>query len=583
MGSNGELVIDSANSLGAAGSLLPANSTILVQPGTASVTLPGAITLVANDSPTFNTPSGTTLTVQGVISNIGTNTLTKTGIGTLDLTAQSPAAVATGSLTVAAGNLTLDAATAGGTVWGATGLGLVLGAASGTFSNGGTLEITGAFTQGFGTVTVNARANTIQLDGNTALTLGAVTRAAVGGTINFNVGSSGVTSIASTTASLSGLVSGAATWTDNTGVNWAAASGTAITKFTAYNALTGTPTVPTLTSTAAANYIIDSTTTNNVTLATAATISANTLKFSDTNARTIDVRNGSTQETLLLGAGSTTTGVTEAGGILVAPGAGALTIGVAGTPGTLTVGSSTANSTGDLIFINDSSNDVTVNSVIALHGTGAPPVVISGTGSGRVILAGNNTDTGALIINSGVLSVATVNVAATAGPLGQSAVGVGNILLNGGTLQYTNSASSGVTTITDHGITVNAPSTLEVTNSAGVLTLTSTLNGMAGTNAQNVVLNAGILKKTGLGTLDLKDAATNATNANLSIEVSAGTLLLDKTTTSAISAVDLAGGAALIIDAAGTARIAGYGRQPDLRPEFCRRQGERRRARPHRE
>ncbi|NBR43456.1 MAG: hypothetical protein EBU04_11575 [Verrucomicrobia bacterium] len=171
-----------------------------------------------------NTPSGATLTIPGSISGLTTGIFYKTGLGTLVLSGNATAAITTGSLQVRAGTLRLDAATKGSAVWTA-GQGLTLGVATGTFSNGGILEITGTSAQTFGAVTVNAKTNTIRLTGNMALSLGAVTRGAVGGTINFDVGSSGVTSIASTTTALSGLVSGGAIWTDASGVDWAAASG----------------------------------------------------------------------------------------------------------------------------------------------------------------------------------------------------------------------------------------------------------------------------------------------------------------------------------------------------------------------
>ncbi|MEI6598249.1 MAG: autotransporter-associated beta strand repeat-containing protein, partial [bacterium] len=453
------------------------------------------------------------------------------------------------------GTLRLDAATFGSSVWTA-GQGLTLGVASGTFSNGGILEITGTSAQTFGAVTVNAKANTIRLTGNMALSLGAVTRGAVGGTINFDVGSSGVTSIASTTTALSGLVSGGAIWTDASGVDWAAASGSAITKYSAYTALGGTSSAPTISNTVAANYLISNATTGNITMAATGTIGINTLKFSDTNSRTIDVRNSTTQGILRLGSGSTTTGVTEAGGILIAPGSGALTIGVAGTPGTISAGSATTNSTGDLIFINQSSNALTINSIIAKNGNGSPGLVNSGTG--KVILAGANTWAGVIYLNSGTLEVAAVNLGTVAGPLGMSTKAVGNILLNGGSFRA-NLAADGTT---DHGFTINAPSTIEVV--ANTLTLTTTLNGVATANQQREILNAGILKKTGAGTLELKDLTTNANNANLSIEVIAGTLLLNKVSTSVISAIDLIGGAGLIIDgiasgAAPTVKLSGTG------------------------
>jgi autotransporter-associated beta strand protein len=198
-----------------------------------------------------------------------------------------------------------------------------------------------------------------------------------------------------------------------------------------------------------------------------------------------------------------------------------------------------------------------VNSVISNNGTGAVPVVYDGRSTGKLILAGANTFSGALIINNGILEVGTVNAGAAAGPLGQGTAAVGNILLNGGIFRANLSANGS----TDKGFTVSAHSTIEVV--ANTLTLNTTLNGVVGELYQLVALNAGILKKTGAGTLELKDLATNANNAHLSIEVVAGTLLLNKVTTAAISAIDLAGAAGLIIDGhasvSPTVRISGSG------------------------
>lgn len=559
---NGVMVIDSDASLGVAGGDITMGSgttagsmTLQLQPGAASVNLGGrniAITSGAAMTANFNTPGSTALTIGGVISGAATGGLNKSGLGTLILTNQSPAAVTTGTLSVSAGTLRLDAAIAGGTVWGAAGQPLTLGSASGTFGNGGTLEITGTFAQSFGAVTVNARANSIKLTGAMTLTLGAITRT-TGSSLNFAVSTGAV---ASTTAGIGGLVNGATTWNGN---DWAAANGANIfalgTNSTSYTSLAGTLTAPTISTNTSGNYLISSATSNNVTLDTIGTIDVNTIKFSDTTARTIDLKNGSTEGILRLGAAGSST-VTRAGGILVVSGSGALTIGVSGTAGTLTVGNATANSTGDIVFINNSTNSITVNSAIVNNGTGAAAVVSSG--SGKTVLAGANTFTGAIIINSGVLEVSSVNLSSVAGTLGQKTASSGDILLNGGTFRANLTADG----TTDHGFTINAPSTIEVV--ANTLTLNATLIGVTSANAQYGALNAGNLKKTGAGTLELKDLAPNANNANLSIEVADGILLLNKTTTSSISAVDLAGGAALIIDSvasgsAATAMISGTG------------------------
>lgn len=533
-GANVIMVIDSAASLGASGNLRLNSTTLQVQPGTASVTLPAGRNFdnVAATSPVFNAPLGSTLVIAGSISGSTSGTPTKAGLGTVILRGDATAAVTTGALLVHAGTLVLDAATFGSRIW-TNGVPLTLGTASGTFGNGGTLQITGSFAQSFGAVTVNPRANEIQLTGAMPLTLGAITRT-TGSTLNFSVPTG---TVASTTAGLSGLVNGAATWNGN---DWAAANGSNISQFTSYTALTGPASAPTITSTAAANYLIDSSTTNNITLAAVGTLAApnnaNTIKHSDSAARVINLGSGF----LRLGTGGAAGGgVTNAGGILVASGAGALTF----SGGSLMAGGTTTNTLGDLVFINNSTSDITVNSAIVNNNgtTGTTPVVYDGRSTGKLILAGANTFTGAIIINRGVLEVATVNDTTTAGALGQGTAGAGNILLNGGTFRANLSADGA----TNKGFTVNAPSVIEVV--ANTLTLNTTVLGLATANAQHNTQNVGLLRKTGAGTLALRDLAANANNANLSIEVAEGILILNKTTTAAISAVDLPNSAALII------------------------------------
>jgi autotransporter-associated beta strand protein len=231
---NGTLVVDSDASLGTGGTLAlgsgtaAGSQTLQIQPGTASVNLGTRGVLIAGGSstaivtPNFNVPANSTLTLGGAITNsVGTAGLIKTGLGTMALTAQSPNATTTGTLQVNSGTLRLDAATAGGTVWGAANQPLILGINSTTFGNGGTLEITGTFAQSFGAVTVNPRANAINLTGAMALTLGGVTRTS-GSTLNLSVPTG---TVASSTAAVAGLVNGATTWNGN---DWAAARVTAL-------------------------------------------------------------------------------------------------------------------------------------------------------------------------------------------------------------------------------------------------------------------------------------------------------------------------------------------------------------------
>ena len=568
MADSSTFVIDSDRSLGAVPASVSTNLTI----GTDTIEiLPGmtsAITLSSNRNiaigggkiPIFNTPGdaisitgvtagglygNSSLIIPGALSGATTGGLTKTGLGTLTLSNASASAFTTGAgkLNIFAGTLVLDGATAAANFFSgmtaATSIPLVLGSTSGVFGGGGTLQITGTTNQTLGSgtgasaVTVNPRSNTINLTGTMQLTLGAITRT-TGSYLNFAVPTG---TVASTTTAIAGLVNGATTWNSN---DWAAASGTAISQYTSYTALTGTSTAATITTSANANYSIDSTTTNNVTLAAAGTLAApnmiNTLKFSDTNARTFSLGSGF----LELGAGGAAGGgVTNAGGILVASGSGALTI----SGGSIMAGGTTTNTVGELVLINNSSNPLTISSAIVLNNgsTGTTPVVISGTG--RVVLSGSNTFTGGIFINSGVLEYSDATASKN---LGNPTAGATNLNLNGGVIRYTGSTSNSLI----YGATVNSFSAFDVSNAAGIVNQTA--QGILGINGI-----AGILQKTGAGTLTVSGTTTDT---NLSVEVVGGTFNLAKTSSATAWSVDqTGGGAALIVDNAAKAVLGGTG------------------------
>ena len=569
MADNDTIVIDSDRSFGAVPASVSTNLTIgtdtfEILPGiTSAITLSSNrnIAITAAKLPVFNTPGdaisitgvtvgglygNSSLIIPGALSGGTTGGMTKTGLGTLTLSNASATAFTTGAgkLNIFAGTLVLDGATAAANFFSGMTAGssipLVLGSTSGVFGGGGTLQITGTTNQFLGSstgasaVTVNPRSNTINLTGTMQLTLGAITRT-TGSYLNFVVPTG---TVASTTTAAAGLVNGATTWNGN---DWAAANGTAISQYTGYTALTGTSTAATITSSANANYLIDSTTSNNVTLAAAGALATpnqiNTLKFSDTNARTLSLGSGF----LELGTGGAAGGgVTNAGGILVASGSGALTI----SGGSIMAGGTTTNTLGDLVLINNSSNPLTISSVIVANNgtTGTTPVVING--SGRVVLSGANTFTGGIFINSGVLEYTDGSAAAK--NLGSPTAGATNINLNGGAIRYTAGTSNNLI----FGVTVNSFSAFDVPNAAG--TVVQTAQGMLGINGV-----AGILQKTGAGALTLNGTTSDT---NLSVEVVGGTFNLAKTSSSTVYSVDqTGGGAALIVDNAAKAVLGGTG------------------------
>ncbi|MBI3479182.1 MAG: filamentous hemagglutinin N-terminal domain-containing protein, partial [Nitrosomonadales bacterium] len=151
------------------------------------------------------------------------------------------------------------------------------------------------------------------------------------------------------------------------------------------------------------------------------------------------------------------------------------------------------------------------------------------TGTGTLTLSGANTYSGVTTINGGILSVGTIGNGLVAGNLGAASNVAGNLILGGGTLQYT-----GATAATDRAYTLTAGTT----SSIDVATAASTLT-MSGAGA----LTTGGLTKVGAGTLALTgaNAYTGATTIN------AGTLSVNGAAIADTSAVTVGTGATLAL------------------------------------
>ncbi|MBL9090568.1 MAG: autotransporter-associated beta strand repeat-containing protein, partial [Planctomycetaceae bacterium] len=538
------VVIDGDRSLGAVPASAATNisyttaGTLQVQPGSPDFSLSANRNLAVTSGInwTIVVPGGpvtgsTTLTVPGVVSGGGgTSAPVKNGLGTLRLQGTNTvAATAAAGFIVNAGALELDYANLQGSGPILNGMALTLGnSTAGSLSGGGTLRVTvggAAAAQSFTNLATTSKDNFITVNssgGALTLGLGATITRVAGGTLNFAGTGLAAATISSTFAAVNGIVPGA-TWN---GRDLVAADGAALSAYAGYTGLLG----GTIVSSAGSNVRIDNTTSVNVSLAATGTTDINTLTFADTLARTVDVRNLTTAGTLRFGV---------VGMILAGASSGALTVGVAGTAGTITAGATT-NGAGELILANYSANPLQVNSVIAINGTGVVTVVKSGPG--LVTLAGNNTYTGSLFVNNGVLAYGR---SAASQDLGNPTAAATNIIMNGGTLRYTGTASSNLI----YGVTFNTVSSYDVFNAAGTVNQTAQgLIGIAGV--------PGILQKIGPGTLTTS-GTTN--NANLSVQVRNGVFNLGKTSSSTVHAVEQAVGAALIVESGATAAITGTG------------------------
>ncbi len=186
-----------------------------------------------------------------------------------------------------------------------------------------------------------------------------------------------------------------------------------------------------------------------------------------------------------------------------------------------------------------SDSTVTVQNAIALgslnrtvevaNGSAATDAILTGvlsgtgglvkSGAGALTLSNTNTYTGATTINEGTLSIAAITNGGVAGALGNSTNTAGNLVLGGGTLEYTGTASG--TTNRDFTLTNGTTSGISVSNS----TVSLTISGAAATSTGN-------LTKSGAGTLILSGA--NAYTGDTII--SAGTLQIGAgSTTGSIS------------------------------------------------
>jgi autotransporter-associated beta strand protein len=241
----------------------------------------------------------------------------------------------------------------------------------------------------------------------------------------------------------------------------------------------------------------------NITLAAGTTTIQNLLATNST-AVTIDVGAGNTLR--LSGVSGT------AGGLLLTPDSGGLTIGTAANSGKLTAGAITDNAASDLVIIQNSANDLTINSAYGNNGTGASALTIAGTGAGAVNLNGMNTNTGGFYVNSGTVNLSNTNRL------------TGSVALRGGTTTFTSTSSNslGNVYVAGNGIlNINGLTTLGG-NSLNVGTTTPADRALViiGTNLNLNAINIGT-GNNGQGAIHQTGGAL--TNATMNIGTASGT------------------------------------------------------------
>lgn len=437
-----------------------------------------AITLAGHTS--MGVTNTAALTISGVISGSGMN-LTKVGAGagTLVLSGLN---TYTGNTIVNGGTLVASAATNAAPINSASGLVL---SGAGTFQYLGrsgasvTMVLNGLeLAGGAGTVDVNNTGTITTLDlRGTGGTLG-ITRTTRGGTVDFKAttGTLGTTAVILTNQAndASGILGAWATV--NGGASFAMNDGTG--KVVAYGTFTDIAALgASIANGVNTNVRINSAGSGaNMALA-AGTTSINTLTQNSTTAVIVDTAG----KILRFGA---------AGGLLITPTAsttGSVTIGTAANSGTVTAGGAD-NTAGELILSTYSGAALTVNSVIADNGTGVVSVNRSGTGAGLVTLAGTNTYTGSTTLAAGITNVtvlANVNTASSIGR-GSSAGSAADLVLNGGTLQFTGAAAASTDRLFSIGLGGGAIDSSSAT-AAAVVNFSGT--GAIGFNGQSGARN----------------------------------------------------------------------------------------------
>ncbi|WP_265593690.1 autotransporter-associated beta strand repeat-containing protein [Verrucomicrobium sp. BvORR034] len=322
-----------------------------------------------------------------------------------------------------------------------------------------------------------------------------------GGTLNVQ-DTSGLTGnntpamVTTTTANTNGIIGGYLTYGKNT---WAVNSGaTAVGSKT--NVITGLATADYASAFTAAGNNVDVTTSNQT---PGAGFTVNSLRFNQAAAVTLSLSGINTL---------------QSGGILVTSTVGNNAVNING--GTL-VGS--AGTGGDLVIHqNNTTNILTINSIIANNGASATGLTKSGAGA--LVLGSTNTYTGNTYINgdAGGGGVGEVRVSSLATSGNDNLGSASNALyLNNGRLRYTNSSSNAETSRAIHLLSGGGRFQVDAANVT--LTLSGKITGEALASDEGWYWGQGTLFKDGAGTLVITNGTNDYTGGTT---ITAGTLRL---------------------------------------------------------
>ena len=233
--------------------------------------------------------------------------------------------------------------------------------------------------------------------------------------------------------------------------------------------------------------------------------------------------------------------------------------------GSITATAATFNAT-SIALSSASTLSITNTANSAITGVISGSAALTKAGTGTLTLSGANTYTGITTINGGTLSVSSLANGGTASGIGQSTNVATNLVINGGTLQYTGAAASTdrLFKVGANGATIDASGTGALTfSNSGITdkvagtspTLTLTGSGTATLSASwgnPATSGTSSLTKTGAGSWVLSNSGAGTSQYTGATSILGGVLSI----VAGVNGHPIAVGASLYIDGA-TLRFTG--------------------------